>query len=566
MPKVQVRFDGRVLLVAVAAVLLAAQMLFISLEFDAYSILRDKELRGWQLPFAHIGIVSKLVVVFAVVYFLIRRRHPQPAASIVLARVSARRFFACLPLQLLCFVALLAVTATIFAEPERASQVPWLVYLEWVALAALVVVFWLLSLLPLDVVADYVRRERKLIALALLLTALTMGLALGSQLLWSGLPRLTFAVSGLLLSGYDGSILTIDPQAQLLGLGDFVVFIAPACSGYEGIGLVTAFTLLYLYLHRQQFVFPRVLLLLPVGAVFIWSLNTIRIAALILIGYHWSPDVAVGGFHSHAGWITFVAASVAMLVLAEKSRLFHRQTVGAPQRNALVFSGAAGQVAAGTALPAMPATPAMNVPMAMLIPFVVLMAATLLTSAFSPGFDYLYPLKVIAVACAIAGVWRVLAPWNLRLRAEPLLCGGAVALLWVALGSPSSDANTQFIEGLSVLPMWLAVPWMICRLLGSVITVPIAEELAFRGYLLGKLSRVEPAPEGRMPFVPLAVLVSSLAFGALHGSWGVGIVSALVFAFVRLRSGGVGDVIVSHAAANLLLFAYAVGTGEWWVI
>ncbi|MFH1973985.1 MAG: CPBP family glutamic-type intramembrane protease [Pseudomonadota bacterium] len=33
----------------------------------------------------------------------------------------------------------------------------------------------------------------------------------------------------------------------------------------------------------------------------------------------------------------------------------------------------------------------------------------------------------------------------------------------------------------------LAVAWLIFRVLGSVITVPIAEELAFRGYALRRL-------------------------------------------------------------------------------
>ena len=55
------------------------------------------------------------------------------------------------------------------------------------------------------------------------------------------------------------------------------------------------------------------------------------------------------------------------------------------------------------------------------------------------------------------------------------------------------------------------------RLIGAVITVPIAEELAFRGFLLRRLAGpdFESVPWRNISWMPL--VISSLAFGILHG-------------------------------------------------
>jgi membrane protease YdiL (CAAX protease family) len=48
----------------------------------------------------------------------------------------------------------------------------------------------------------------------------------------------------------------------------------------------------------------------------------------------------------------------------------------------------------------------------------------------------------------------------------------------------------------------------------------------------------------------LALLVSSLAFGAMHQSFALGAVAGLAFGALRAWRGRVGDAVVAHAAAN----------------
>jgi CAAX prenyl protease-like protein len=97
------------------------------------------------------------------------------------------------------------------------------------------------------------------------------------------------------------------------------------------------------------------------------------------------------------------------------------------------------------------------------------------------------------------------------------------------------------------------------------VIVPLAEELAFRGYLLRRIVRddfweVDLATASRHP---LAVLGSSLVFGALHGAFIAGTLAGIAYALVLRRRGRLGDAIVAHAITNALLVVYTLVTGDW---
>ena len=110
---------------------------------------------------------------------------------------------------------------------------------------------------------------------------------------------------------------------------------------------------------------------------------------------------------------------------------------------------------------------------------------------------------------------------------------------------------------------WLVVLWLLFRFIGSAITVPIAEELGFRSYLLCKLSALPVANRGPIVFSALGFIGSSLAFGLLHGAWLEGTIAGLIYAWVRYRSTHILDAIIAHGVTNAALFGYVLYTGEW---
>jgi CAAX prenyl protease-like protein len=90
------------------------------------------------------------------------------------------------------------------------------------------------------------------------------------------------------------------------------------------------------------------------------------------------------------------------------------------------------------------------------------------------------------------------------------------------------------------------------RGLGSVVLVPIAEELAFRGYLLRFLSSTPRLS----PYVSalLALVVSSMAFGLLHERWLAATLAGLAYGLLVQKTGRLQDAIAAHMVSNMVLF------------
>lgn len=359
-----------------------------------------------------------------------------------------------------------------------------------------------------------------------------------AQEIWLPLSRMTLWCTRQLL-GLIYTDIYIDNERAILGAGDFAVQIAPECSGYEGMALITAFSAVYLWLFRADLRFPRALLLIPVGIVVIWLVNVLRVTALIAIGVSFSPDIAVTGFHSQAGWISFSIVALGLIALS------HRH---------LLLAGSVAEV---------PAVAGSGPALALLAPMLTLLAASMLIAAFSSGFAALYPLGVIATAAVL---WRFRAQYRSFARGlswQAIAIGIAVFALWVAL-APPDDGNGVMLElTLAGLPAWQAGIWLGFRVLGSVVTVPIAEELAFRGYLLRKLvaSDFENVRAGQ--FTWLSFLASSLLFGVLHNSWVAGTLAGAGFALALYHRGRIVDAIVAHMTSNALVAVAVLACGQW---
>jgi len=108
------------------------------------------------------------------------------------------------------------------------------------------------------------------------------------------------------------------------------------------------------------------------------------------------------------------------------------------------------------------------------------------------------------------------------------------------------------------------IMWISFRVLAATITVPIAEELAFRGFLLRRLVSPDFELVAFKNFTWLALLVSSVLFGVLHGSlWFAGIVAGLLYGYAAIRRGRIGEAVVAHATTNALLAAYVLMCGAW---
>ena len=134
-----------------------------------------------------------------------------------------------------------------------------------------------------------------------------------------------------------------------------------------------AFTGLYLWSCRRELSFPQALLLVPIGAISVWMLNSVRIAALIFIG-GWNQEVALKGFHSAAGWIFFNFVAVGLIWTSSSSQWFAKA-----QESRLSKNPAIGYV----------------------LPLVVFFASSLIASLFSLSFEFFLPAVTVPVLCVL---------------------------------------------------------------------------------------------------------------------------------------------------------------------
>lgn len=467
------------------------------------------------------------------------RRALETAAT----EAGGRSFFGRLTLLAIhtaCFAAFLSLTH-FFAEASE-GPIPYAVPLviAWFTSGLAALLALTRALLPLDVLLPLLSGAGRTLALgaALGITAWAGGVA--TLRFWDPLGASTLhAVAAVLrLAGPD---VFVEPASATLVFEGFAVVISPVCSGYEGIGLLAILTGAYLWIFRSTLRFPHVLALMPIGIGLSWMANVVRIAALILVGARGSSEIALGGFHSKAGWLLFCGIALGLVALTRHSPLFSREA----------------------RLPE--PTFGSNPTAAYLMPLLALVAAHLATGLFTTGFPLLYPVGVFAAA---AMLWRHRREyrWMFRPTWSWQVCalGVAAFAVWIAL-EPAADpsATEDWRRGLAALSLPATAVWLAFRALGSVVVVPVVEELAFRGYLVRRLVAADftSVPFSRFGWV--SFLASSAAYGLLHERWLAGILTGMVFALAQYRRGRLGDAILAHAITNLLIAVHVIGWQRW---
>lgn len=522
-----------------ALILLIVEYLTISFFFDASPLLERAD--DWAAV-GLAGMLGPIAVAFATALWLLGGTQLRGVVQRS-AQIEDAPWFPALLVHLVCFAALFGLSAQVFGGtlPDSSTGM-------WIVLWALSALATFISWLPVAFgrirVIAMLRELSVPIMLAAMLGLLAWGAGIVTLELWAPMSTVTLNAVAALLEVFVTPIV-YDPTEAAVGTEYFWVTIAPVCSGYEGIGLVIAFLTAYLVVFRERFRFPRVLLLVPIAIAGVWTLNVVRIVALIMVGDLWSPDVAVGSFHSKAGWIFFCAVALGTVWVSEHVSWFARD----PQRTK---------------------TRAVNPSAPFLLPLLCVVATALITGLVAEGFDYLYPLRVGVGITALVWFRRDYAAGlrqHLRGRSiwswQAIAIGVGVYAVWIlfwGLGHSGVDVEPAALGQLSGAAAFI---WIAARIVGSTITVPIIEELAFRGFLLRRLIARDFTKVSYQTFRTSAVILSSLAFAAADQQWVAGFLAGVAYAFAMSRRGLLSDAIIAHAVTNALIAAQVLLLGHW---
>jgi exosortase E/protease (VPEID-CTERM system) len=370
-------------------------------------------------------------------------------------------------------------------------------------------------------------------------TALAAAIAIPLiQEFWKSTAAVTFdVVRFILLPLLPG--LTADPATRVLGTNRFAVEILEFCSGLEGMSLILVFTIAWLWYFRKEYRFPRALLLIPLGVTLMFALNAVRIAVLLLIGNAGHAEIAVYGFHSQAGWIAFNAVAVGIAVWTRRSRWLNRNE----QQTEVHQSD--------------------NPTSIFLMPLLAILAAGMLSHALSGKFEWFYPLRLFACLAVIAIYRHRLAALDWRCSWRGPMLGIGVFLVWI-VGMHFLVPDSGMPDALAAASPSLRWGWIICRVAGSVLTVPLAEELAYRGFLMRRLQSRDFDSLGYERVGWFAIAASAVLFGAAHGAlWLPGCVAGFAYGWIVRHQGHLGEAVTAHMMTNFLVAAVALGSGNW---
>jgi len=521
---------GLILLLAIAA-----EYLILSVSFDAQLWLRHVGLEG---PLGSIKLVGPgVLAAIAGVFALGGSRFLKTLAPLAEAQPSPRVQRALLAAHVAAFGALYALSFHIFVPPFTTDAQPLAWFGGWAALGAITLGLLVSAFIDITAIGRLLAQHAKLVALAVVLTVLAFQAGALSSMFWN-------ATSGPMLRVLGAATQTmfedgfVETDTRILGTSRFAIEIAPACSGYEGIGLIVVFLSGFLFMSRAQLRMPNALVVVPMGVVLVYAVNLVRIMALLAFGHFVSPTIAVAGFHAYAGWILFCAVALALVYWTDR-RFSTERTAEARSLDTATT--------------------------AYLGPLLALIATSLITGLFATDIDLLYFARSIAALAVLYAFRSHYAGLLARPSLLSLVIGVVIAGMWMYVVKPPADGVSPLATALETLTPASRVLWLTGRLFGFIVIAPIVEELAFRGYVMRRVQArdFEALPLERWG-VP-GVALSSLMFGALHGSFTAGALAGLLLAVAAIHRGKLIDAIAAHAVANLVLGVVGLARGAYWL-
>jgi CAAX prenyl protease-like protein len=182
-----------------------------------------------------------------------------------------------------------------------------------------------------------------------------------------------------------------------------------------------------------------------------------------------------------------------------------------------------------------------------------------------------YPIRTVAVLAVLLAVSGRVIALRPSYGLSSTLLGMAVFATWILpeLLFPGYRQHWLFHNVLLGARSLAGAPhrdpvFLIFRVAGSVLLVPIVEELFWRAWMMRRListrfDRVAPGTYSAESF-----WLTALLFASEHGPyWEVGLAAGIAYNWWMLRTKSVADCILAHAVTNGCLAAYVLLRGQW---
>ena len=203
------------------------------------------------------------------------------------------------------------------------------------------------------------------------------------------------------------------------------------------------------------------------------------------------------------------------------------------------------------------------------VPMILFGALTMLESYVPVSFyPVAYIVKAIAVTASLLVFRRPLADiqMNAGVILPSVVVGLVVCVLWVAIDQAVPYPHLGTRVAFDPTPLresgWWA-PFLVTRLFGLVLMVPVMEEIFWRSFLLRYLTQQDFRSLAIGTFSASALGIMVAASALAHPEWLVAVIASLAYALWLRRTRSLFSAIVAHSTTNAALGAYVLYTGSW---
>lgn len=202
-------------------------------------------------------------------------------------------------------------------------------------------------------------------------------------------------------------------------------------------------------------------------------------------------------------------------------------------------------------------------------PIALFIALSMLEERARDAYVWLYIAKILIVSIALIvfrSAWRDIR-LDTRVILPAALVGLAVLAEWILLDKwipvPRLSARVAFNPYQSISDDATRILFLVVRLYGLVILVPVMEELFWRSFLLRFLTQHDWVALPVGAFSRNAFWIVAVGFALTHPEWLVAFICAIAYGLLLWKTRSLFACVVAHAVTNLGLGIYVLMTEDW---
>jgi hypothetical protein len=212
-------------------------------------------------------------------------------------------------------------------------------------------------------------------------------------------------------------------------------------------------------------------------------------------------------------------------------------------------------------------------------PFVLFIGLTMVESRGWLGVRYeaVYTTKIAIVAAALWAFRRHYPPFSTAGFPLAVVAGGAGFVVWIALDwlqsvipgfqplidSIMTGGRAGFDPYSGDRSAAARASFVMIRLFGLVLIVPVLEEVFWRGFLARYLIADDFWNVAQGKFTRMSFLIVTVAFASVHPEVLAALAWGALINWLYRKTANLWACVMMHAVTNGLLGAYILATGNW---